>query len=100
MNDEVIVLKKSDLKSVLSETIRNELADKLSAFETLVKKLVTKKDLPDLIAGDKRAGEIVGVSGQAMQKRRNSGVYREGIDFIKKSGRILYRTDALLDLKE
>ncbi|WP_170019232.1 hypothetical protein [Campylobacter sp. RM16190] len=100
MNDEIIVFKKSDLKSILSETIQSELAKKLSSFEALIKKLAVKKDLPEWVKGDKQAGGLIGISGQGMAKRRNSGVYKEGVDFTKKSGRILYRTDALLNLKE
>lgn len=101
MNDEIIVFKKSDLKSVLSETIQSELSKKLSSFEALVKKLAVKKDLPEWIKGDKQAGELIGLSHKTMKARRANGFYVEGVDFIKKSDRIiLYNTDALLNLKE
>ncbi|MGP1484857.1 MAG: hypothetical protein ACTTJC_01960 [Campylobacter sp.] len=99
-NDEIIVLRKNELRSVICEALQAELKPKFDEIKGFMENLALKKDLPEWIRGDKQAGALLCISGKAMQARRNNGFYKEGVDFIKKSDRIvLYNTNALLNLK-
>lgn len=100
MNDEIIVLRKSELRSVVAESVKAVVEDKFDALKGFIENLALKKDLPRWIKGDKAAAELLGISAQALRLRRKNGYLREGLDFVRKSDKIvLYDTDALLNLK-
>lgn len=59
---------------------------------------LNRKLYPLEIKGDTMAGELIGVSGDAMKQRRVRGFYQEGHHFYKKSDKIvMWFRDALLE---
>lgn len=99
MNDEIIVLRKSELRSAVAESVKAAVEDKFDALKGFMENLALKKDLPKWVKADK-ASKILGISMRTLADRRKRGYFREGFDFIKKSDKIfLYDTDALLNLK-
>ena len=81
MNDEIIVLRKSELRSVVAESVKAVVEDKFDALKGFIENLALKKDLPRWIKGDKAAAELLGISAQALRLRRKNGYLREGLRF-------------------
>lgn len=72
---------KDEIKKILKEILQEMRDDKL----------------PRYIKGDKNAGKILGVSTSTMRNLRLNGAFRNGIDYFKKSDKIiLYDTNALI----
>ncbi len=59
---------------------------------------IQRKIYPVEIKGDFEAGNLIGISGDAMKQRRYNGFYIEGKHFYKKSDKIvMWFRDALLE---
>jgi len=84
---------------MLIEIKADDIADKVA--DMILLKLSRKFDekmYPVEIKGDMEAGNMIGISGDAMKQRRYNGFYIEGQHFYKKSDKIvMWFRDALLD---
>lgn len=80
-------MNQTELQQVVENSVRKVFAEFWS------------KNLPPSVQGDRRAGKLLGISAEAMKMRRRNGFYRDGVDFKKKGGIIIWNTDALLNIK-
>lgn len=102
MNEVIVKLNSNDLQPFFNNLIKramlqafNDLGD--SFFVELLKKVALNEALPEWIQGDKEAAKLLGISPAALTMRRRSGEYIEGVDFFKKSAKmVMWRKTALL----
>lgn len=91
-----------DLSNIILTKVQNNLSEMIY---TQVAVSHYRFLLPQWVKGDKKAGEVLGVSAETMLKRRHNGFYIEGTDWKKgdpklKNSSILWNKDTLLKERE
>ncbi len=94
------------IKELVVDTLRDFARNELKkAMQEELTRAILIITLPKWVEGDEKAGEIVGVSRDAMTQRRRTGYYAEGVHWKKanyklKGSKILWSKDALLNERD